>query len=239
VTQMEIMGGFLPATLFSIPKHIVNFISLALVEPFKKLFGGSYKKTIIFMRSWDMLFGLIPAFVGFMPSVIGSWWKLGLLHAVFESLRTSNDAPSNVMESEIGREISDYTEYVTGERPDGSIGLLTNLTSKLMDPLQALMTIAVFKWSGYDPNIGANRRWNQGIVREYSTMYSKAYFLYQFSNIINFILRIVVLIFYDLEGEKKAEMYAALNERRALVAKGDTMSDEMAAMIEMMAESNA
>jgi len=238
VTQMEIMGGFLPATLFGIPKHITNFISIALVEPFKKLFGGSYKKTIIFMRSWDMLFGLAPSFLGFRPNIIGSWWKLGVMHCFFEVLRVSNDAPSNVMESEIGREISDYTEYVTGERPDGSIGLLTNLASKLMDPLRALMTIAVFKWSGYDPNIGANRRWNQAIVRENSTMYSKAYFLSQFGNIINFVLRIIVLLFYDLEGEKKAEMYAALNERRALVAQ-DAKPEELAALMEMMAESNA
>ena len=233
VTQMEIMGGFLPATLFGIPKHITNFISLALVEPFKKLFGGSYKKTVIFMRSWDTLFALAPAFLGFMPSIIGSWWKLGVMHCFFEVLRVSNDAPANVMESEISRELSDYTEYVTGERPDGSIGLLTNLASKLMDPLQALMTILVFKWSGYDPNIGANKRWNQGIVRENSTMYSKAYFLYQFSNIPNFIARIIVLIMYDLDGKKKADMYAALNERRALVAADDTAS-EIEAMMGMM-----
>jgi len=233
VTQMEIMGGFLPATLFGIPKHITNFISIALVEPFKKLFGGSYKKTIIFMRSWDLLFGILPSFIGFSPNIIGSWWKLGVMHCAFEVLRVSNDAPSNVLESEIGREIGDYTEYVTGERPDGSIGLLTNLASKLMDPLQALMTILVFKWSGYDPNIGANKRWNQGIVRENSTMYSKAYFLYQFSNIPNFIARIIVLIMYDLDGKKKADMYAALNERRALVAADDTAS-EIEAMMGMM-----
>jgi len=236
VTQMEIMGGFLPATLFGIPKHITNFISIALVEPFKKLFGGSYKKTIIFMRSWDMLFGLAPAFLGFFPNIIGSWWKLGVMHCFFEVLRTSNDAPSNVLESEISREISDYTEYVTGERPDGSIGLLTNLASKLLDPVNALMTIAVFRWSGYNPNIGANRRWNQSIVRENSTMYSRAYFLYQFSNVFNFIARIIVMAVYDLQGKKREDMYAALNERRALMAKDDTVSAEMAAMVEMMAE---
>jgi len=239
VTQMEIMGGFLPATLFGIPKHITNFISLALVEPFKKLFGGSYRKTIIFMRSWDMLFGLAPSLLGFFPNIIGSWWKLGVMHCFFEVLRVSNDAPSNVMESEISREISDYTEYVTGERPDGSIGLLTNLASKLMDPIKALMTIAVFKWSGYDPNIGASRRWNQSIVRENSTMYSKAYFLWQFSNILKFVARIIVMFVYDLEGKKKEEMYAALNGRRALVAKEDDMSAEMEAMVEMMAEAGA
>jgi phosphoenolpyruvate carboxylase len=46
----------------------------------------------------------------------------------------------------------------------------------------------------------------------------------------------IPMIFYDLEGKKKEDMYTALNERRALIAKEHTMSDEMAAMIEMMAK---
>jgi len=193
---------------------------------------------VIFMRLWDLALGSAPAIIGLSRNVIGSWWKSGLVYAIFQALITANDAPSTVLEGEIGREISDYTEYMTGERPDGSIGLITQLAEKVTDPLKALMTIAVFKWTGYDPNIGANRRWSQDIVRENSGMYSKAFFLLNLADIVPAILNMIPLFFYDLEGKKREDMFAALNERRALIAKESTATAEMEAMVEMMAEAN-
>ncbi|MCL1951630.1 MAG: hypothetical protein FWF60_02260, partial [Oscillospiraceae bacterium] len=138
-----------------------------------------------------------------------------------------------------GREIGDYTEYMTGERPDGTIGLLLGLIGKVTAPLQALMTIAVFKWSGYDANIAASRSWSQARVRENATMYSRVFFLYNFANIIPDVINMIPLFFYDIEGKKKEDMYTALNERRALIAKENTMSEEMEALLEMMAEEEA
>jgi len=239
VTQLEIFGGAVRTWPWVPPREITGVISLSLVEPFKKLFKGSYRKTVIFMRLWDLLLGSVPAIIGLSRNVIGDWWKVGLVYAIFQALITSNDAPSTVLEGEIGREISDYTEYVTGERPDGSIGLITQLAEKVTDPLKALMTIAVFKWSGYDPGIGSNKRWSQDIVRENSAMYSKAFFLLNLADIVPTILNIIPLFFYDLEGKKKEDMYAALNERRALIAKESTATTEMKAMVEMMAQADA
>ena len=239
VTQLEIFGGAVRTWPWVTPREITGVISLSLVEPFKKLFGGSYRKTVIFMRLWDLILGSAPAFIGLSRNVIGSWWKAGLVYSIFQALITSNDAPSTVLEGEIGREISDYTEYMTGERPDGSIGLITQLAEKVTDPLKALMTIAVFKWSGYDPNIGSNRRWSQDLVRENSSMYSKAFFLLNLADIVPAILNMIPLLFYDLEGKKKEEMYAALNERRAMIAKESAASAEMEAMVEAMAGTGA
>jgi hypothetical protein len=65
-------------------------------------------------------------------------------------------------------------------------------------------------------------------------MYSKAFFLYNFGNILGFIAGLIPLFMYDLEGQKKEEMYAALNERRALIARDDTDSAEMEALVGMM-----
>ena len=236
VTQLEIFGGVPRTWAWYIPRQLMQIASLSLVEPFKRLFGGNYRKTIIFMRLWDMILGSVPAIIGLSPGVIGSWWKAGLVFAVFDGLIVSNDAPSTVLESELNREIDDYTEYMTGERPDGSIGILTQLLDKVTEPLKALWSIFVIKWSGYDPKIGSTRRWDQELVRENSTMYSKVYFLYNIADILPAVIKMIPLFFYDLEGKKKEEMYTALNERRALIAKGNMISDEMAAMMEMMEE---
>ena len=239
VAMLEIFGGVLRFWPWVIPGHITRTVSLVLVEPFKKLFHGSYRKTVMFMRIWDMFLGSVPAILGLSPKVLGTWWKTGLAFMPFEALISSNDMPSAVLESEIGREISDYTEYMTGDRPDGTMGLLTGLISKVTAPLSVLMTIAVFKWSGYDPNIAGNRPWNQQTVRDNHSMYSKVFFLMNFTDIVPNLLNLFPLCFYDLEGKKKEDMYIALNERRALLAKESGMSAEMEALLEMAAEGNA
>ena len=239
VSQLEIFGGFFRFTPLSMGKHVASIVSLALVEPFKKMFGGSYKRTVIFMRTWDTLANSIVAILGLFPKVIGTWWKLGLIYMAGDFLNTLNDAPSSVLENEINREINDYTEYMTGERPDGTFGLLTGLVSKVIEPLRTLMAIAMIKWIGYDPNIGGNKRWTQEIVRENSTMYSKIFFVWKFGNILSFFAKLVPLIMYDIEGKKREDMYIALNERRALVAKESAMPDGMETLTEMLAQVNA
>jgi len=95
--------------------------------------------------------------------------------------------------------------------------------------------IAVIKWSGYDPNIASTRRWNQEIVRENSTMYSRVYFLCNLADILPAVIKMIPLFFYDLVGRKKEEMYTALNERRALIAKEDAVPAEMETLTEMLA----
>lgn len=233
VTQMEIFGGAIRSTLLYMPRQIGQIISLGFVNPFKRMFRGSYRKTVIFMRAWDFFLTCFPAFIGLFPSVIGTWWKAGLVFAAFDGLVTSNDAPSTVLESEINREITDYTEYVTGERPDGTISLLTDLVKKVTSPLQAMMTIAVFRWSGYNPAIGSGK-WSQNTVRANTGMYSKVFFLYNIANIIPSILNAIPLFFYDIEGKRKEDMYIALNERRAAIARKSESEEELGEIVESL-----
>jgi Na+/melibiose symporter-like transporter len=236
ITQLEIFGGVIRTLPWMLPRQIMQFVSLSLVEPFKKLFGGSYRKTVIFMRIWDTILCSVPAILGLSPKMIGTWWKAGIAFAVFDGLVVSNDAPSTVLEGELDRRIGDYTEYVTGERPDGTIGLLTGLIGKITEPLKALWTILILKWAGYDPNIAGNRPWSQVRVRENSAMYSKVFFLYNFANILPDVIKMIPLFVFDLEGQKLEDMYAALNERRALIANESAVPAEMEALMEMMAE---
>ena len=239
VNQLEIMGGLFRSAPFYLPRQIAQIVSITLVEPAKKLFHGSYRKTCIFIRVMDIVVSVVPATIGLATNVVGTWWKAGLVFAAFDVLLNINDGPASVLEGEIGREISDYTEYMTGERPDGTIGLLTGLIGKVTQPLNALFTILIFRWTGYDPNIGSNKRWTQELVRANLTMYSRAFCLCTLTDAIPNIIRVIPYFFYDLEGKKKEDMYTALNERRALIANESAMPGEIGALLGMMEEKEA
>ena len=57
-------------------------------------------------------------------------WLTGATFSFFHALNAINNAPATVLKRS-RREINDYTEYVTGERPDGTFNLLTGLISKV------------------------------------------------------------------------------------------------------------
>ena len=181
------------------------------------------------LRFWDLLTGVGKFASGYF--LIDKSWLCGLTFGLFHGLNACNNAPASVFEAELGREINDYTEYVTGERPDGTFGLLTGLISKVTSPLNALMTIAVFRWSGYDPTIPM-RPWSQGNKH----VYRKIYFLYTSFGILPEVIKIIPYFFYDLEGKKREQMYIALNARRALIAqeKEKEMSEELGAVLEIL-----
>ena len=103
---------------------------------------------------------------------------------------------------------------MTGERPDGSISILTDLIKKVTAPINAVFTIFLFKWSGYDSTI-TMLPWSQGDA----DIYKKVFFLFVGMNIFPNIIRAIPYFFYDLVGEKREKMYIELNERRALIAK--------------------
>jgi Na+/melibiose symporter-like transporter len=234
VFQMEITGGFPQNFWLYLPRQIMQVVSLRFVEPFKRLFGGSYRKTVLFMRLWDSVFSVVPAVLGLRKGIIGRWWLIGLVFSVFDGLKVANDAPAMVLEAEINREIGDYTEYVTGDRPDGTIGLLTGMIQKITAPLNAMMTLAVFRWSGYSPNLLGGNPWTQAVVREHAATYARVFMMYIISGILPGLVTSVPLLFYDLEGAKKEEMYRALNARRVLVANQE--GAESASLAQMLAD---
>ncbi len=55
-------------------------------------------------------------------------------------------------------------------------------------------------------------------------------------NMFPHIIRTIPLFFYDLDGQKKAYMYKALNERRMLIAKENhgKLSEDMSCLVEML-----
>ncbi len=229
VTQQEIFGGMIPSFIAYLPNNVLTYLSVSLIPRFQKLFKGNNRNGVIALRLWDMLSALILVSAG-CPFVDKRWFLVAL-YGLCYGLNGLNDGPARVFEAELGREINDYTEYVTGERPDGTIGILTGLISKLTAPLNTLLTIKIFKWSGYDTTI-TMLPWSQGN----KSIYQKVFFLFIGISILPDVVRMIPYLFYDLVGEKREKMYIALNERRALLADEDKENEALEEMIETLAD---
>ena len=216
VTQQEIFGGAIPSMIAYMPYNVLNPVSVTFIPKFQKFFKNN-KTALITLRLWDLLAQLGMAVTGWF--FVDNRLAICVIFAVFFGINALNNGPANVFEAEVGREISDYTEYVTGERPDGTFGLITELITKLTAPLGTMLTILVFKWSGYNSTIDM-LPWSQGS----KTVYQRVWFLFTGISIIPTFVHIIPYFFYDLVGEKREQMYIALNERRALLAEEDLIA---------------
>ena len=226
VTQLEIIGGAFKTTLVYIPNTIIRNFSLALVPKVMRYFNGEMRKGVLVFRAIDIVRSLLQFIVG--NKFINRPLLFCLQFSFFWMLNGLDDAPAMVMEQEMEREINDYTEYVTGERPDGTFNLIKNLINKITAPLGALFTVWVFKWTKYDATKPMTY-FSQG-----STLtYRKIYFLYMFGWSIPALIKLIPVFFYDLHGEKREQMYMKLNERRALLAESDD-SEELDALVNIL-----
>ena len=210
VTQQEIFGGSIPSMITYMPFNVLNPLSVTFIPKFQKFFKNN-KTALLSLRIWDLLACVCMTVLGWF--FVDNRLAVCIIFGVFYGVNALNNGPANVFEAEVGREISDYTEYVTGERPDGTFGLLTELIGKITAPLNSMLTILVFKWSGYDSTIPM-LPWSQGS----KVIYQKVWFLYTGISIVPTVVHMIPYFFYDLVGEKREKMYIALNERRAMMA---------------------
>lgn len=236
VTQQEIFGGSIPSFIAYAPYNILDAVSITFIPKFQKVFKNN-RQALIVLRMWDlfccagmMIFGLPILGTMNASNYKSKRWFMVLVYGIFYGINAINNGPANVFESEVGREISDYTEYVTGERPDGTINILTDLITKVTSPINAALTIWLFKWSGYDSTI-TMLPWSQNS----HTIYQKVFFLFNGIHILPNVARVIPYFFYDLVGEKREQMYIALNERRALIANKDEETEALEAMVAGMA----
>ena len=230
VTQQEIFGGTIPTFFAYLPNNVLTYLSISLIPKFQKIFKNN-RNGVVFLRLWDLLTCVIMVAVGCPLMGKNRKWLLVALYGICYGINGINDGPARVFEAELGREINDYTEYVTGERPDGTIGILTGLITKVTAPLNSILTIWLFKWSGYDLSI-TMLPWSQGS----RTIYQKVWFMYIGIQILPDVIRMLPYFFYDLVGEKREKMYIALNERRALMANEDQENEALEEMIGNMSE---
>ncbi|MBQ6164647.1 MAG: MFS transporter [Clostridia bacterium] len=229
VTQQEIFGGTFYTVLAYLPYNVLDVISVTFIPKFAKIFKHNNRNELIALRMWDILC-VVGMWLG-IPFVDRRWVAVGI-YAFFYALTAINNGPANVVEGEIGREINDYTEYVTGERPDGTIHIITNLILRITAPLNAMFTIFLFKWSGYDTTLPM-LPWAQ----ENKVVYQKVWFLFNGITILPRVIKVIPYFFYDLVGEKREQMYIELNERRALLAdKDEALEEGVSEIMETLSE---
>ncbi|MDR1733944.1 MAG: MFS transporter [Oscillospiraceae bacterium] len=232
VRQRDLFGDTLSTLACETPRTTGIFLSVTLVPLILRVFGANKRNGQIFLFFLDSVRATLqwlvcghyikPDFKGKNHLMFCIWW------AFFMFINGMDNSSCDVIGGELGREIADYTEYMTGERPDGTQGILTGFISRLSAPLNAAFTIVVFKWTGYNPSLG------YGFFRQQNvTTYKRLFFLETASGILPGIAGIIPWFFYDLVGEKREQMYVALNERRALLAK------EPPAELEMIEEAMA
>lgn len=224
VTQQEIFGGSIPTFLAYLPNNVLNVLSVTFIPKFQKFFKGNNRNALLTLRIWDLLCALLIIAIG--CPVVDNKIAVALVYAIFFGINGINDGPANVFEAEVGREISDYTEYMTGERPDGTINILINLIRKVTAPINAMLTVFLFKWSGYDTTLPM-LPWSQGS----KLVYQKVFFLYIGMSIFPKFVRCIPYFFYDLVGDKRERMYVALNERRNLIANEQTVNEELESIV--------
>ena len=232
-THLEIFGsdkvpGSIANFFVELGQNIVNPLSLTFIPKFQKIFKNN-RSAIITLRLWDLLTKVVMCVLT-IPFVDKRLF-ICIVSFICLTVDAANNGPASVFEAEVGREINDYTEYMTGERPDGTIGIFAQLLGELIRPIRTAFGLAMIKWSGYDTTL-PQRPWAQGS----KIIYQKVFFLYRGLGTISTFVNIIPYFFYDLVGEKREKMYIALNERRALLAKEDKTNEALEELITSISE---
>ena len=222
-THLEIFGGTIVNFFVELPQNILNPLSLTFIPKFQKMFKNN-RSAVITLRLWDL--GSMLLMCALTIPFVDKRLFICIVSAVCLGVNAVNNGPASVFEAEVGREITDYTEYMTGERPDGTIGIFTQLLGELIRPLRTMFGLAMIKWSGYDTTL-PQLPWAQGS----KIIYQKVFFLYRGLGIISTLVCIIPYFFYDLVGEKREQMYIALNERRALLANENKTNEALEEII--------
>lgn len=222
-THLEIFGGTIVNFFVELPQNIINPLSVTFIPKFRQFFKNN-KTALITLRLWDIATYIVMVVLT-IPFVDKRLFAC-IVSAVCLGVNAANNGPADVFEAEVGREINDYTEYMTGERPDGTINIFTQLLGELIRPLKTMFGLAMIKWSGFDTTL-PQLPWAQGS----KLIYQKVFFLYRGLSIISKIVGVIPYFFYDLVGEKREKMYIALNERRALLANENKTNEALEEII--------
>ncbi len=228
VTHLEIFGGTIANFFVELPQNVINPLSLTFIPKFRKMFKDN-RTALVTLRLWDLAtYVVMCAFsIPFIDKKVLCW----IVSSICLAVNAANNGPANVFEAEVGREITDYTEYMTGERPDGTISLLAQLLGELIRPIRTAFGLAMIKWSGYDTTL-PQLPWAQGS----KIIYQRVFFLYRGLSIISKFVCIIPYFFYDLVGEKREQMYIAINERRALLTHEDEQEKALEEIISGISE---
>ncbi len=204
-----------------LPMGIGTAVGMLLVKAVLKKF--STKKTYIIFciygaSSLAILF-IVSKAIGFSSSLVIPFLILNF----FCGLQHGN---TNVTPNIMIADCVDEMEYKTGKRQEGlayaGFGLFSKIASAFTKYLGPFL---VYTWSGYhfsqDPNVA--------YASQTDSTLSKFLAIYTIIPAIFVILQGVPILFYDMVGEKKEKITAALAEKRAAQAADDDSEPDVIA----------
>ncbi len=185
--------------LLYIVSHYINNFLLVFVFLFGSI--GFNRKTFkggLYLKVWPMFFAMAT-------------WEV--LWTLFYGLRS-------VIGTELYNESMDYCEWKNGCRTEAMTSVAKGLASKAASKVSGVLSTVLKKMVGYDQNA-----YTKG---EEQPDYVKFYLFAMFTIVpaVTGALGVIPMLFYDLNGKKKEQMYAELLERRkrasAIASEGDS-----------------
>ena len=131
----------------------------------------------------------------------------------------ANILVTGLIPTEMYNEAMDYCEWKNGYRTEGMTSVAQGLAQKLSGIVSNYISTWIKQLIGYDLTL-----YVRGTAQSDSTKFG----LFAMFTIVPFltgIVSIVPMLFYDLNGKKKEQMYEELLERRAALSKEATMGD--------------
>lgn len=225
--------------LAGIPAAPLSPLSFTFVPWFRRRFS-SRLLYIVSKQISNILYVFVFAFgcIGFNPKTFKGGlyrnkWAMLVAMALWEVIWTLFYGLKSVIGTELYNESMDYCEWKNGYRTEAMTSVAKGLAAKVASSVSTVVTTALKKFVGYDQNA-----YTEGTEQP---DYVKFYLFAMFTIIpaITGSLGIVPMLFYDLHGKKKEQMYAELLQRRkaASIAASDGDADAISEMEEKLRSS--
>ncbi len=210
-----------------IPAAPLSPISFSFVPWFRRRFS-SRLLYIVSNEIGSILYVFVFLFgcIGFNPKTFKGGlyrnkWAMLVAMATWEVIWTLFYGLKSVIGTELYNESMDYCEWKNGYRTEAMTSVAKGLAAKVASSVSSVVTTALKKLVGYDQNAYTSGQEQPDYVK---------FYLFAMFTIIPALtgsFGIIPMLFYDLHGKKKEQMYAELLQRRkeaSLAASEDNLN---------------
>jgi Na+/melibiose symporter-like transporter len=197
-------------TIAGIPGAFTSYIPY-VPKVWAWLRGRFSTKALWILSAHTMTFLRIPtALVGLVGNIYLEPWKIAPVIAVQESLFSPASAVGGIMSKEMRNECMDYAEWKTGFRNEAMTGAMRGLVAKICN----------YVFNGFSNMILEKMGIRQAVGYLDQTEKNKRnifLFWLLLPGLTGGLLSLIPKLFYNVNKEERAQMYAELAERRAKV----------------------
>lgn len=211
---IDVLGSLFIKNIVNIPTIPTYYFSFTYISWARKKF--STKQLWIFSLHFDNILSIIVFFLGSIGGKgTGGWFRsvkimMPLLMAK-EAIWQSTFGVKKTIPREIFNEAMDYCEWQNGYRTEGMTIAAKNMITKLVGNTNRAFKTLILKKIGYDISAGFGKQSD-----------STKYFLFVLTTLVPAITGLISVIpkfFYNINSEKREQMYEELTQRRVLAQK--------------------